>query len=237
MALVIPAPPRPAKGRPASLSREAILDAAEALLERPDSGVPSLSAVARALKVAPMTLYTYFGDKNDLMQALSARVIGGFALPDADRGTPAERLTRWAHAMRDYILARPAVIDLLIWEGGHSSAGFLERARPVSEALAAWGLSGDALARATLWSWHIIMGAINAELLARRAPQEMSPADLDLLAAPTRAMVEAQLAVIRRPDHHAEFYQYQLDRLTDAIDALCKRSDTQAASDGMEGRP
>ena len=120
------------------------------------------------------------------------------------------------------MLAHPQLINLLVWEGGHTSVAWLERGMTVSEALGRLGFAGEAQARATLWVWHVCMGAINVELRNRVMPQELSPEELASLDPATREQVEASLALSAAPDHAEVFFAYQLDRMCDALRAMKK---------------
>ena len=75
----MPAAPRPRRKR-GSLTRELILDTAEALAQE---GFDSLSmrSVAARLKAAPMALYNHFADKDELVDALLDRVLSRFEPP------------------------------------------------------------------------------------------------------------------------------------------------------------
>lgn len=68
------------RGRPARISRDMILDAAAALAEANPDELPSLNGIARALKISPMAIYTYFASKDELLQALSDRLLADFTL-------------------------------------------------------------------------------------------------------------------------------------------------------------
>ena len=70
------------RGRPPRLSRDAILMAALDMLEREPGLAFSLNGLARALKVTPMALYTYFGSRDDLLQALTERLLSGRSTSD-----------------------------------------------------------------------------------------------------------------------------------------------------------
>lgn len=71
----------PASDKP-GLSRDRILDAAAALVERDGLEAVSMRRLAQALDVWPMALYRYFEHKDDLLDALVARATDGVARPD-----------------------------------------------------------------------------------------------------------------------------------------------------------
>lgn len=209
-----------ARGRPARISREMILDAAAALAESSPGELPSLNGIARTLKISPMAIYTYFGSKDELLQALSDRFLGGFVLDIPAGAAPLDAVVIWAQAMRAYVLAYPQVMSVLVWEGGHTSIAWLERGMPVSVALARLGFAGETLARATLWVWHVAMGAINVELRNRDLPQDLTPTELANLDPTTRGQVEAMLALTSEQGFAEEFFVYQLERMCEGLRAM-----------------
>ena len=210
------------RGRPARISREMILDAAVELSQKSGEDIPSLNGIARAMKISPMAIYTYFASKDELLQALSDRLLTEFELAVPAEVDPFATLLAWANAMRSHMLAHPQLINLLVWEGGHTSIAWLERSMMVSDALGQLGFAGEPRARATLWVWHVVMSAINIELRNRVMPQALSPEELESLDPATREQVEASLALSSAPDHAEEFFGYQLDRICDALRAMNK---------------
>ncbi|QZP08153.1 TetR/AcrR family transcriptional regulator [Caenibius sp. WL] len=208
------------RGRPARISRDMILDAAAALAEANPDELPSLNGIARALKISPMAIYTYFASKDELLQALSDRLLADFTLDIAPDTEPLDAVIRWAQAMRAHMLACPQLINVLVWEGGHTSIAWLERGMVVSEALGRMGFSGEAHARATLWVWHVAMGAINVELRNRDVPQNLTPQELASLDPVTRGQVEQMLSLTSLPVFAEEFFAYQLDRMCEGLRAM-----------------
>jgi AcrR family transcriptional regulator len=88
-----------------SLSREVILDAAEAIASQ---GFDSLTmrAVAARLGAVPMALYNHFATKEELVNALLDRVLGRFE-PAPPTGDRAEDLRRFARAHRRVLTTHP----------------------------------------------------------------------------------------------------------------------------------
>ena len=81
-----------------SLTREAILDAAEPLAREGFDGL-TMRAVAARLQAAPMALYNHFADKDELVDALLDRVLARFQPPPATGDWVAD-LRAFAHAHR-----------------------------------------------------------------------------------------------------------------------------------------
>ena len=207
------------RGRPPRLSREAILSGATAMIEQQPDLAFSLNALARALGVTPMALYTYFDNSNDLLQAVTERMLSGFAVDIPSTATPLETIALWCHGARAFFLRHPQLMAMLTWEGNTSVAWF-DRALPVVTALGDCGLEGDDLGRAMLWIWGAVMGAIHNEVRSRAAPHSLTPAQLDGLAEPMRDPVRRMIAMAERPDYYEEFFAYQMERLLGGIAAL-----------------
>jgi AcrR family transcriptional regulator len=95
------------KATDTSLSRERILGVALEVIERDGLGALSMRRLAQELDVWPMSLYTYFRDKEELLDAIAARAAGAVVLPD-DAESWRERLRALLHA----VAGNPAAGDL-----------------------------------------------------------------------------------------------------------------------------
>lgn len=231
-----PAQPRPnfatdgaRRGRPARLSRDLILDRAVILLEAEAGAPPSLNAIARELGVTPMAIYTYFAGKDELWQALTERLLSDLDLDIPGSAPAVEKIEAWAKAMRRHFLKHPQLIQMLAWEGGHSSVAWLRQGVAVSDALAELGLAGRDLAQATLWIWQVVMGAIHIELRDRSVPQGVHGADFAKLDDALKARLGPLRDLARAHDHWPVFFDYQVER---ALDALCVLSTRPTKSAG-----
>jgi AcrR family transcriptional regulator len=99
--------PHPRRRRPrGSLSREAILDAAEAIAAGEGFGALSMRNVAARLGSAPMALYNHVADRDALVDALLDRVLHRFE-PAPPAGDWAEDLRAFARAHRRMLTAHP----------------------------------------------------------------------------------------------------------------------------------
>ncbi|MFC7564502.1 TetR/AcrR family transcriptional regulator [Actinomadura namibiensis] len=59
------------------MSRDEIIDAAVALVYEDPRRPLTIKRVAAAVESAPMALYRYFPDRDDLLQAVADRVVAG----------------------------------------------------------------------------------------------------------------------------------------------------------------
>jgi len=100
-------PGRPGRTRRprGSLSRELILDAAEAVAAQGFDAV-SMRAVAARLGAAPMALYNHVATKEQLVDALLDRVLGRFE-PEPATDDWVEDLRRFARAHRRLLVRHP----------------------------------------------------------------------------------------------------------------------------------
>jgi len=207
----------PPRGRPARISRDAVLDACIGLLQRDPATPISLNAVARELDVTPMAIYTWFANKDELLQALSARLLADFELNIPAKADGYQKITQWAHAMRRHLLKHPQLISMLMWEGGHGSISWIRSALLVYHALAELGLKGKQQARATLWIWQVVMGAVNIEIRNQSIPHVLAEEDFNKLEPASRTPVSALQQLTAQKDYQDTFFAFQLDRMLDAL--------------------
>ena len=110
----------PARHRTASAEvSAALLNAAEAVLDRDGTGAVTIRAVARQAAVAPMSVYNRFDNKDGLLSALAMRALDELAevidIPD-DLGAD-ERFRQSCRAYRDFALRHPARYSLIFASG------------------------------------------------------------------------------------------------------------------------
>src|SRR4051794_4596736 len=82
------------------LSRERILGAALDVIDREGLAALSMRRLAQELDVWPMSVYRYFRDKDELLDAIAAQTAGAVVLPD-DAQSWRERLRALLHGVRD----------------------------------------------------------------------------------------------------------------------------------------
>lgn len=106
------APPRLRKAPQRPLNRELILDRAVALLEREGPGALSMRRLGSVLGVEAMAIYHHFESRDALLDAIGERLLeplNQLQLGDEWR----EACQRFAVALRDLAVARPATFQLL----------------------------------------------------------------------------------------------------------------------------
>lgn len=213
----------PRRGRPPRLSREVILDAALALLERAPRDSLTVARIAAAVDAVPAALYRHFASVDDLLDAVLSRALAG-----VDRGTIRRRagwagqIHDWMTSLRRELLRYPAVVPL-IGRRGRTSPAWLEAIAVPIPILERAGLRGAKLARAHLWLTETTVALVLQEATmalpeqlrgARTALREMSVEGRERLA--------PLLAQLDRDDGDAMF-AFTADRMIDALTVLAAR--------------
>ena len=153
-------PPR--RGRPARLSRQRIVDAVLALLEREPGIVPTITGIAREVEAVPAALYRHFESFDDLLDGVMADILeASHASPDGD-ATWQRQLERWMRDLRAHLLRYPAILAM-IGRSGRTSPAWLDASSAVVQILGRAGLTGTELAKAYLWVLETTVGLVLQE--------------------------------------------------------------------------
>lgn len=175
------------RGRPPRLSREAILEAGLALLEREPEVPLTLSRVAEEVGAVPAALYRHVGSHDDLVDGVLRAVLGGIRFQIRRRAGWASQVRDWMLCVREHLLRYPAVVSL-IGRRGRTSPAWFDATGVLVEILEKGGLQGARLAEAHLWVAEVTMGCIVTEASmpyaeqidgARNALPEMSDEALE----------------------------------------------------------
>jgi len=115
-----------------SLSREVIVDAAVAALDESGPARLTMRSLAERLGVGPMALYTYFGSKDELLDAVRDHILAGLsAHREAHTSHTRTREPGWVQRLRSVglalyrlLVAHPALIHLFATRplAGHEAA-------------------------------------------------------------------------------------------------------------------
>ena len=149
-------------GRPARLSRDAILDAGLELLEREPREPLTLARVAEQVEAVPAALYRHVGSHDELLDGVLGRVLEGLPLEIRRRARWPEQVRDWMTCMRNHLLRYPAVLPL-IGRRGRTSPAWLDASVVLVEILERAGLRDGELARAQLWIQETTMGIVMQE--------------------------------------------------------------------------
>jgi AcrR family transcriptional regulator len=152
------------------LSRERVLDAAQAIVEADGVGRLSMRALAAKLGVAVTAIYWHVGNKEELLGALVERIGEIGAIRTTGR-TPAARITSTARSLLASIDAHGALVGLAHQEG-RLAVVFAPARRAIAEELAAAGLKGDRLVDATNAVIQLVAAYSLTESVMSRSPEQ-----------------------------------------------------------------
>ena len=206
-------------GRPARLSREAILEAALALLERAPQEPLTAARIAAEVDAVPAALYRHFANLDELIDGVLGKVLGTVELDIRRRAPWPAQVRDWMTSLRDHLLRYPAVLPL-IGRRGRTSPAWLDVAAVQIGILERAGLSGAQLARAHLWIIETTMGVVmQAASLSLPDQIENARASLAEMSAEGRAHFAPLVPHLAKLDGDA-FFAFVADRTIAALVAL-----------------
>lgn len=172
------------RGRPARLSREAVLAAARDLLDSEPAADLTMTRVAQALRTTTMALYRYFPSREALLTALAESVFAAFDPEPVPPGTNwQDALFHWQCALRAHFEQHHGLTRLMGW-GGTLSGPWFRAQMPVIEILRDNGFAGKLLAEASTWFLGSTVGMLVVDyaggLLAFHGPRA-DPLTLDFV--------------------------------------------------------
>lgn len=104
----------PRKANTPTLTRERIVSAAIALVDREGLDALSMRKLASELGVGPMSLYYHVPDKSALYDLILEAVMSEMDLTDDPTATAEERLLKLAYSLRDALLAHPHAVPIAL---------------------------------------------------------------------------------------------------------------------------
>lgn len=162
-------PPRRGRGRPPRLTRDEIVRAARALLEREGIEALTMRGVAREVGSAPMGLYHHVADKDELLVLLLDAEASELETPPLP-ADPRERIVVVAMTIHAALDQRPWVLEALTPDRfGRSALNLVEE---IVGGFVACGLELPDAVRAYRSLWYLIVG----ELTFRHAGQRRAAA-------------------------------------------------------------
>lgn len=165
-AAVAAAKPRRPRGRPARLSRQAIIDQAMLLLATRSADELTLTSVAAGLGTATMSLYNYFPNHEALLNAVADHAFSLFKVPKPRaRQSWQEEMLAWLWALQRHCAQHPVVFKIIGLEGQVSTAS-LKVFAPLLQMLRKLGLEGPQLAFASAWFTSHAVGLMLTEASA-----------------------------------------------------------------------
>jgi AcrR family transcriptional regulator len=131
----------PTRGPKPTLSVEQIVEAAIEMADEGDLAAVTMHAVAAKLGFTTMALYRYFPNKEALFDAIVDAGMGPPPRPAEPRADWRTEVTRWAHAKRSMLCARPWLAELPFVAAPHGP-NWLSWLEALADPLAKTGLSG-----------------------------------------------------------------------------------------------
>lgn len=190
------------RGRPARLTRDGIIDAAETVVRADGIGALSMRRVARELDCSPMALYRHVADFDDLLRCLLDHIAHTLPRPQAS-DDPRRTVVRVLTIAHDWLVSHPWAIDVLPAHRLGWSVAWI-----VDDVLAAFlsaGLAPSAAAHAYEVVWHHLVGELSSRH-SRQATTAVQPARSDphgpVTAPPTIMSLAPQLAAARAHDQY-----------------------------------
>ncbi|MCB1688842.1 MAG: TetR/AcrR family transcriptional regulator [Halioglobus sp.] len=168
-------------GRPARLSREAILAASVELLESESADAFTLARVARKLDTVSMALYNYFPSREALLNAVADDVCMRFEMPRTRANQSwQKKLLGWLNGVRKLAEQHPVVLQVMGVDG-QTTAGWLRVSLTVSRTLHAEGLRGKDLALHSYVFCNQAISLLISEHVGASFHSSLSLAQLDQL--------------------------------------------------------
>lgn len=159
--------PKPA-GRPARLTREQILDTALILLRETKGKDVSIRRLAHRLEMVPGNLYTYFSNKEALLDALAEYALQSLEIAPSDASLPWDlQIGRWMTAFRHTLQQRPE-LALIIGLAGTSPSTVARMGR-IARLMQDQGMDA---ASAVLNAQGLLWTVLNHTLLEMKAASE-----------------------------------------------------------------
>ena len=158
--------PRSTRDRPAKppLSKEAIVDAALAILRAEGLGAVSMRRVAAALDTGPGSLYVYVSGRDGLLAEMSDRITATIELEAPDPGRWREQIHSLLVRSRDALVAHPGIAAATMIDPPQTEA-VLALLENMLGLLLAGGLDPqDAAWVADVFAAQVTFAAIEAEL-------------------------------------------------------------------------
>ena len=151
--------------RASELTREDVIDAAAELVAERGYARLSMRALAQRCGVATMTLYRHVRTKEDLLGALTDRVLAELELPAPGSLTWQEQLAAVFRSVHDLLLEHPDVVEIAVRQHVAGEAAY-RGAEVVLDALRRAGIEGEAAASAFAALFAFTLGFTQQQLQA-----------------------------------------------------------------------
>src|SRR2546430_11971245 len=151
--------------RASELTREDVIDAAAELVAERGYARLSMRALAQRCGVATMTLYRHVRTKEDLLGALTDRVLAELELPAPGTLTWQEQIATVFRSVHDLLLEHPDVVEIAVRQHVAGEAAY-RGAEVVLDALRRAGIEGESAASAFAALFAFTLGFTQQQLQA-----------------------------------------------------------------------
>jgi AcrR family transcriptional regulator len=202
------------------LTREAIAEAALALIDADGLDALSMRRLGAALGVEAMALYHHFRGKGELLDAVMERLLDETDLPPRDSMAPLARIRRFIESYRRIAINHPHAFILLTYRRFNTERTF-ERYEQFLEALADAGFEPALAARFFRLIGYYVGGAGLADIAGRAAEPDATPVSLENFTLGERYPHVAAVVPHLRLRNLDAVFEFGLDVI---FDAMCKKS-------------
>ncbi|MFI8852190.1 helix-turn-helix domain-containing protein [Streptomyces sp. 891-h] len=204
------------------LSREAVLDAAAALVRQHGPQALTMRRLAAELGTAVTSIYWHVGNRESLLEALVERTVRELGEIRAHGRTPRARTVSIARALRRELRARPHLIAM-VHERGLTERMFLAAQRALVREAHAAGLRGARAAEAVRAVQFAVVGQVLVERNRERAPAQ-HPGEPELWAGARAGEGElddpALVRALARPPDAGKVFESTIRALVDGLFAV-----------------
>lgn len=195
-------------GRPPRLSQEAILLAAQRILDEEGAGSLSMRRLSREMASTPMALYHHVRDKDELLLLLLDAHAKNFPRPELPTD-PRERLVAASQLLHDILADCPWIVEVLTSDD-FVSINAMWIVESVIDAAVAAGMTPEQAVYAYRVIWYYTVGELTIRVNRRRAEarsdrppyRERALAALDAETFPRLATLSSRWVELTTMDNH-----------------------------------
>ncbi|MEV4124761.1 TetR/AcrR family transcriptional regulator [Nocardia sp. NPDC049707] len=204
------------RGRPARLSREAIVTAAQQIVESEGIDALTMRRVADRLSSSPTAIYRHVRDKDEMLLALLDDIAGELGRPDLPED-PRQRLVVLWRLLYDTLAARPWLVGVLVG-GDLASRAILWVVEEILQAFLACGLDREQAASAYRAVWQFTVGVLTIRSGSDRARSDPNqPGQARMIMEADSELTPTIAALAADWPHPWENYNYGLTALLDGV--------------------
>lgn len=210
-------PRKRGRGRPARLSRDGIVAAVLAMIDREPHEVPTIARIAQEVDAVPAALYRHFESLDDILDSVLTRILETSDTGIADGAAWQDQLTGWMNSLRNHLLHYPALLSM-IGRSERTSPAWLEISSTLVVILQHAGLGGRDLAATYLWILETTVGLVIQEAaLPLSAQVENARASRKALSELARARFSPLAAEIAQFDGES-FFAFAVEQAVASVE-------------------